>query len=46
MFNDVQQNYVVNMTDKTKRWYSSVAFQNEAVVYTTASGANTFYFIY
>ena len=36
MNNDVEHICVVNRSDRTKRWYSSVAFQNEAVVYTTA----------
>ena len=46
MNNDVEHICVVNRSDRTKRWYSSVAFQNEAVVYTTAFGANNFYFLF
>ena len=42
MNNDVDQICVVNRTDRMKRWYSSVALQNEAVVYTTAFGATKF----
>ena len=46
MNNDVEHICVVNRSDRTKRWYSSVAFQNEAVVYTIAFGANNFYFLF